>query len=126
LLIIYFDSEPLHGSLFAKVGSRVRELSDQCHARGSVVFVPVALKQHANAAGLICEAWPDGIKPEELLLSASNHSSAGSVKLCVPAFEKSRMAPFTGALDFRAAENADDPLRQAALLAIALSLDVPA
>jgi hypothetical protein len=85
----------------------------------------VALKHHADASGLICEAWPAEIKPEELLLSASNHSSAGSVKLCVPAFEKSRQAPFTGALDFRAAENADDPLRQAALLAISLALDVP-
>jgi Terminase large subunit, T4likevirus-type, N-terminal len=57
LLIIDFDSEPLHGNLFSKIGSRVRELSDQCRARMSVIFVPVALKHHADAAGLYCEAW---------------------------------------------------------------------
>ena len=80
---------------------------------------------HARAAGLVCEPAPDDIEAEELLLSASNRSSTGNVKLCAPAWEKSRQAPFTGALDFRAAENADDPLRAAALLVISLCLDVP-
>jgi hypothetical protein len=68
---------------------------------------------------------PDDIVPEELLLSASNHVSAGKVKLCQDALEKSRTSTFGAALDLRAAENADDPLRAAALLTIALSLDVP-
>jgi hypothetical protein len=37
--------------------------------------------------------------------------------------EKARKSPFGSALDFRASENADDPLRAAAVLAIALALD---
>ena len=77
LQIIDFDSEPLHGSLFGKVSMRVRELSDQCRSRGSVVFVSEALLQHARAAGLICEPVPDGTEPEELLLSAATIPALG-------------------------------------------------
>jgi hypothetical protein len=87
--------------------------------------VPEVLLRHARAGSLICEMVPDGLEAEELLLSASKHSSSGQVKLCSPAFDKSLKAPFTGALDFRAAENAEDPLRVAALLIIALCLDIP-
>jgi hypothetical protein len=98
----------------------------QCRAQGSVVFVSEALLPHARASGLVCEMVPkDFAKPEELLLSASTHSAAGQVKLCTNAFEKSRQLPFQGSLDFHAGGDADDPLRAAALLIIALSLDVP-
>jgi hypothetical protein len=37
--------------------------------------------------------------------------------------QKARTSPFGAALDFRANENTDDPLRCAALLTIALALD---
>jgi len=40
--------------------------------------------------------------------------------------DKAQTTPFRSALDFRAAENADDPLRCATLLSIALALDQPA
>jgi hypothetical protein len=39
--------------------------------------------------------------------------------------EKAQSAPFRSALDFRAGENADYPLRQASILTIALGLDLP-
>jgi hypothetical protein len=63
------------------------------------------------------------LKAEELLLSAANHAAAGNVKLCVPAAEKAKVAPFHGALDFRAGEGADDPLRGSLVLTISLALD---
>src|ERR1700730_2611875 len=126
LTILDFDASPISISVFPRIGARVRELSASVKARGSVVFVwPADLINHARSVGLVCADMPDDIDPEELLLSASNHVSAGSVKLCQDALEKSRTSTFGAALDLRAAENADDPLRAAALLTIALSLDVP-
>ena len=88
-------------------------------------FRRICVRTRAEAVGLVCEAVPDGMEPEELLLSAGSHSMAGKVKICQEAYEKSKTAPFSAALDFRASEGADDPLRQAALLTIALALDVP-
>jgi hypothetical protein len=125
LLIIDFDTGPLSIALSPRVGERVRGLSAQCRAHGSVVFVPAALADHARAVGLVCEAVPKEFEPEELLLSVGAHSGAGKPKLCEAALEKSRTQPFGAALDFRAAEGAEDPLRAAALLTIALALDIP-
>jgi hypothetical protein len=126
LLLLDFEVGPLQGGLFSNIGSRVSGLTAHCRARGSVVFVPAVLSKHAVAGGLVAEAIPEDIKPEELLLSAANHAAAGNVKICAPAMDKARTAPFSsGALDFRAAEGADDPLRAAALLTIALALDLP-
>jgi hypothetical protein len=125
LLIIDFDAGPMGIALFPRIGERVRGLSAQCRAHGSVVFAPAALADHARAVGLVCEAVPKEFEPEELLLSAGAHSGAGKLKLCEAALDKSRTQPFGAALDFRAAEGADDPLRAAALLTIALALDIP-
>ena len=126
LLLLDFEAGPLHGGLFSNLGSCVRALAVQCRARGSVVFVPAVLSKHAVAAGLLAEAIPEDIQPEELLLSAANHAAAGNVKICASAMDKAQTTPFRSALDFRAAENADDPLRCATLLTIALALDQPA
>jgi hypothetical protein len=46
--------------------------------------------------------------------------SNGSVKLGALALEKARGLPFGAALDFRAGENIDDPLRCAILTTIAV------
>ena len=126
LLLLDFEAGPLHGGLFSNLGSCVRALAVQCRARGSVVFVPAVLSKHAVAAKLLAEAIPEDIQPEELLLSAANHAAAGNVKICASAMDKAQTTPFRSALDFRAAENADDPLRCATLLTIALALDQPA
>lgn len=123
LLLLDFDTSPLSVSLFPRIGARVRELTVQCKARGSVVFVPSKLLSHAQAVGLICEPVPAELDPAELLLSAGSHTLAGNVKICDPALEKAATAPFSGALDFRASENVGDPLRAAAVTAIALALD---
>jgi hypothetical protein len=87
------------------------------------VFVPADLRLHATAAGLPNEEIPLDFLPEERLLSVAAHVAAGSVKICAPAFEKARNSPLAGALDFRAGENAEDPVRAAAILLVALGLD---
>jgi hypothetical protein len=123
LLILDFDVAPLSGSLLADIGARVREFAGQCRSRGYVMMVPEGMMLHARAMGLPVEAIPAHIKPEDLLLSAASFVAAGSVKLCEPAFAKTKTSPFGGALDFRAGADVDDPLRAAAILAIALGLD---
>ena len=77
----------------------------------------------AAQAGLNAQEIPEGLLPETLLLSAAHHVSRGAVKICLPAGIKAKTSPFGGALDFRAAENVDDPLRAAAVLSIAMGLD---
>jgi hypothetical protein len=123
LLLLDYDTGPMAAGLFGGIDQRVRDLASQCRARGSIVLVPADLARHAAAAGLTAQEIPAELKPEDLLLSAANHASAGNVKLCDPAQQKAEKSPFGGALDFRASEGADDPLRAAAILSIALALD---
>jgi hypothetical protein len=125
LMIIDFDVGPMNIALFPKVGARVSGLRKQCCAQNCAVFVPQVLVSHARAVGLGCEEIPDTMEAENLLLSAGAHATAGRIKICEDAFEKSKTATFGSALDFRTGENADDPLRAAALLTIALALDIP-
>jgi hypothetical protein len=123
LYILDFEVGPLKGSVFRDVAARIKLLITETRARNGVVFVPPDLRLHATAAGLPTEEIPDDFVPEERLLSVAAHVAAGRVKICAPAAEKARNSPFAGALDFRAGENAEDPLRAAAILLIALGLD---
>jgi hypothetical protein len=124
LLLLDYEIGPLRGGLFSDIAARVGELAVQCGAKGASAFVPAGLIRHAAAGGLSAHEIPENLRPEELLLSSASHIAAGAVKICVPAMLKARSSPFGGALDFRASENADDPLRCAALLTIALALDI--
>jgi hypothetical protein len=123
LLLLDFDTGPMRAGLFGAIDQRVKDLAAQCRARGAIVFVPADLTRHAAAAGLGAEEIPKELDPEVLLLSVSNHVSGGSVKLCEPAHLKAATSTFGGALDFRAGERTEDPLRAAAILTVALALD---
>jgi hypothetical protein len=65
----------------------------------------------------------DGRLPELQLLSAARMIDRGSVKLGPLAEEKARGLPFGAALDFRAGENIEDPLRCAILTTIAVAFE---
>jgi hypothetical protein len=123
LLLLDYDVGPLHGGLFREVDARIRHLAAQCRPQAAIAFVQRELTRHAVAAGLMCEPIPEELIPEELLLSAAHHVGSGNVKLCEPALEKSRTSVFGSALDFRAAEDVEDPLRCAALLTLGICLD---
>jgi hypothetical protein len=123
LLIIDYDVQPLSGNLLIDIGDRVREFAGQCSARGYVMMLPESMVLHARAAGLPAEPIPGHIKVEDLLLSAANFVAAGSVKLCQPAFERTKTSPLGAALSFHGGADVDDPLRASAILAIALGLD---
>jgi hypothetical protein len=124
LLLMDFDAGPLRAGLFSSVNARVLELARVCKAAGAAAFVPADMVRHAAAGGLLAEGIPEDLQAEGLLVSVAQHIASGSVKICAPAMDKARTSPFGSALDFRASENADDPLRSAALLTIALALDV--
>ena len=124
LLVLDCDAMPLHGRLFQDTEDRLADLHDQCRAHGRAIFVPESLARHAWAAGIPVHPIPADLVPEELLLSATHHSDRGAIRWCQPAMEKAQSAPFRGALDFRAGENANDPLRQASILSISLGLDL--
>ncbi|CAN2533038.1 hypothetical+protein [Methylocapsa aurea] len=123
LLILDYDVEPLHGGLFETIGARLRDLAGQCRARAAALFVPQDFVARVRTPGLVVNAIPEHLCADDLLLPAAAHIAQGNVKICTLAQAKAATSPFGAALDFRAAESAADPLRQAALLAIALTLD---
>jgi hypothetical protein len=123
LLLLDFDTGPMRAGLFSDMKQRIKELGSQCRAGTMQAFVPEDMARHAVAAGLGVREIPRDWDPEELLLSVSNHVSSGQVKICDPAVEKAKTSTFGGALDFRAGENTEDPLRAAAILTVALGLD---
>jgi hypothetical protein len=123
LWLLDFDSGPMRGSIFADISARIRELCIACRAPNGTVFVPEELQGHARQAELRCELIPLEFYAEGRLLSVGAHATAGNIQLCAPALEKARNSPFAGALNFRAGEAADDPLRRSAILCVALSLD---
>src|ERR1700730_6876171 len=65
----------------------------------------------------------DGRVPELQLLAAARWIHSGAVELDSLAHEKARLLPFGAALDFRAGENVDDPLRCAILTTIAVAFE---
>ena len=123
LNILDYHVGPLHGGLFETIGARLRDLAGQCRSRAAALFVPQDFVARVRTPGLVVNAIPEHLCADELLLPAAAHISAGNVKICTLAQAKAATSPFSAALNFRAAEKADDPLRQAALLAITLTLD---
>ena len=123
MLLVDFEVKPMRAGMFQAIAARMQQLTIECAAEHAIVFIPDEMRLHATAAGLPNEEIPIDILPEERLLSVAAHVAAGSVKICAPAHEKARNSPFAGALDFRAGENTDDPLRAAAILLVALALD---
>jgi hypothetical protein len=124
LLILDYDVAPMHGSCFEVIAARLAELAAACRAHGgAALFVPAGMVAHARAQEPDTEvqAIPDDIDPAEGLLGAAAHIARGDVKICEPAHLKARTSPLNAALDFRASEDADDPLRMAALLTIGMS-----
>ena len=125
LLILDFFQEPSSNRLFPQIKARAAELARACHAQTALAFAPDDLVHQANIVGLgYVRPFPKILPPpEELLLSISYHTNSGEVKLCEPAALRANTSTFSGALDFRAGEKADDPLRAALILTVALTLN---
>jgi hypothetical protein len=124
LYICDFEVEPLGPDTFAAIKSKMDALAIRCRSRtGTVLFVHAELVAQARHAGVWAHEIPLEFQAEERLLSVTSHVRSGMVKITNDVVEKSKTSPFAGALNLRADENTDDPLRQALVSVIGLSLD---
>jgi hypothetical protein len=125
LYIVDFDTSPLGQFFLPEVHARLLHFVDVLQLRGFIceVHVPVALVVSARRHFNVVDEIPAELDPELLLFPASQHLNAGRVKFCGGVVEKARTRPFASALDFRAGEGVDDPLRAAAILSIIIGID---
>jgi hypothetical protein len=127
LLVLDYDVGPLARDTYENVADRVTALGQQCLVQNPSavgIYAPPELIRPMAVAGFYADEIPEHLLDvEALLIGAASHIAAGAVKICEPAHEKAKTSPFGGALDFRGGDLGDDPLRRAALWAIALGLD---
>ena len=124
LYICDFAVEPLGGDTFRTIAEKMDALAKQCRAtHGSGLFVRDDLVAQARHAGVWAQRIPKEFRAEERLLSVAGHVSSGMVRITAQVTEKAKTSPFAGALNLRAGEGTEDPLRCALVSAIALSLD---
>jgi hypothetical protein len=124
LFICDFGVEPMGSGIFGRIVDRLQDLAVQCRStNGAGLFVRDELLLHARVAGLDAHVIPRDFKAEDRLLSVAGHVAAGNVRITGAVVEKAKTSPFAGALNLRAGENVDDPLRCALVSAISLSLD---
>lgn len=124
IMVLDYDAGPLTGDLFRRLSDRIIELLEATGAQFGYLWVQPDMLRQAFVANVPAEPIPEHLADADmLLLPAAGHIAAGRVKVCIPAHEKAQMSPFGGALDFRGGDGGDDPLRRAALWAIALGLD---
>jgi hypothetical protein len=125
LLLLDFTVTGITATLWTATADRLCELAQTCRARrGVFLFVPEVMAPSARAAGVhVLPITLELDDPAELAVAVACYVAAGQVKMTPAADEKARTTPFRGALDFRGGDTTDDPLRRAAVLAIALALE---
>jgi hypothetical protein len=121
LVILDIEAGPLHHDVLGRL-TDFGQFPIRCRY-GTLAVVPEGFAANGVFNGCRAIEITDGRLPELQLLSASRMIVNGSVKLGPLAFEKAKGLPFGAALDFRAGENVDDPLRCAILTAIAVSFE---
>ena len=124
LYVCDFAVEPLSGDTFRTISEKMDGLVKRCRAtNGYGLFVREDLVAQARHAGVWTHPIPPEFRPEERLLSVSGHVRSGMARITTQVTEKAKTSPFAGALNLRAGENVDDPLRCALVSVIGLSLD---
>jgi hypothetical protein len=124
LFVCDFDLEPVSGASFATIAAKLGELAVRCRTGSSAIWADERLLLFARSAGADAHPIPTDFRAEDRLLSVAGHVSSGTVKFTGQVVEKAKSSPFAGALNVRAGEDVDDPLRNALVTAIALCLDV--
>jgi hypothetical protein len=121
LIILDIEAGPLHSGALNGL-TNFSQFACRCRS-GTLAIVPEGFASNGSFNGCRAIEIIDGRLPELQLLSASRMIANGSVKLGPLAFEKAKGLPFGAALDFRAGENVDDPLRCVILTAIAVAFE---
>jgi hypothetical protein len=123
LFICDFDVGPMSAGSFASIAAKLEELRLQCRTTESAIWCAQALLPFARSAGVDAHPFPVDFLPEDRLLSVAGHVASGAVKITAKVSEKAKSSPFAGALNIRMNEDVGDPLRNALVSTIALSLD---
>ena len=124
LVLLDFEVTGITSALWGATKARLLDLLQVCRARDASLWVPEPLVPSARAAGVPVEAIPKRFDDTaEVALAVAGYVSAGQVKMCEAVAEKAKAIPFRASLDFRSGDVGDDPLRWAAVLAIALGLE---
>jgi hypothetical protein len=124
LFICDFAAEPMSRTVFTSIGEKMDELAKRCRStNGAALFVRDDLVAQARHAGVETRPIPKDFRAEDRLFSVAGHFDAGMVRITGAVHEKSKTSPFAGALNLRAGENVDDPLRNALVSLVALCLD---
>jgi hypothetical protein len=121
LIILDFEAGPLHGGALNEL-TNFNEVECRCR-NGILAVVPEGFAAGGSFNGCVAIEITDGRLPELQLLAAARWIHSGAVKLGSLAQEKARLLPFGAALDFRAGENVEDPLRCAILTTIAVAFE---
>jgi len=121
LIILDIDSGPLHPGII-KALTDFTKFEIRCRY-GTLAVVPEGFAPNGGFKSCRAIEIVDGRLPELQLLAAAMLIGEGLVKLGPLAEEKAKSLPFGGALNFRAGENIDDPLRCAILTAIHVACD---
>jgi hypothetical protein len=124
LTLLDFEVTGITAGLWIGIEEQLRSLAKTCRARTALLCVPEVLMPSAWAAGVHAMPIPGHFKdPAEVALAVAGYVAAGQVKMNVVVAEKAATLPFRASLDFRSGDTGDDPLRHAAVLAIALGLE---
>jgi hypothetical protein len=126
LRLLDFDVTGITSALWASTAEKLRVLATRCRASNvAFLFPPEPLLPSARAAGVHTMAIPSEFdEGQEVALAVAGYVSGEiMVKMVSSIAEKSQHLPFRGAFDFRGGGLTDNPLRRAAVLAIALGLE---
>jgi hypothetical protein len=122
--LLDFDVGGITPTLWSTVATRLQDLAQTCRARNALLVVPEPLLPSVRAAGVPAMAVPKAFDDVgEVALAVAGYVAAGQVKMTALVNEKAQTIPFRGSFDFRGGDVADDPLRQAAVLAVVLGLE---
>ena len=121
LIILDFEAGPLSRDVLSGLTNFTQF---ECRCRnGILAIVPEGFATDGSFNGCRAIEIIDGRLPELQLLAAARRIHGGAVKLGPLAEEKARGLPFGAALDFRAGENIEDPLRCAILTTISVMFE---
>ena len=123
LFVADFEAVLYHGSFFADLATRLRELAKACRAPLYYVAAPGALIRHIEAHGVAAVEIPPWLDPAETLLFAATCIKSGRVKFCSSTIDKMAIHPLGAALNFRADDPVEAALQGAFLAAISLQFD---
>jgi hypothetical protein len=124
LFVADFEAVLYHGSFFADLATRLRELAKACGAQERYfVCAPWAFIRHIEAHGVMVVEIPPGLDPAETLLFAAVCIKSGRVKFCQGDDRQDGEPPLSAALNFKADDPVEAALQGAFLAAISLQFD---